>query len=117
MSTDKYVGMDVHQATSIAVVLDSTGSQLMESILRTDSNSIRDFIRGLSGDIHLTFEEGTQAGWLYDLIKPLVSELIVCNPRRNRLLKTGSKNDRVDAGKLAELLRLGSLKPVYHGDR
>jgi len=26
-----------------------------------------------------------------------------------------NKNDRVDAGKLAELLRTNQLKPVYHG--
>jgi len=30
--------------------------------------------------------------------------------------KEGSKNDRVDAGKLADLLRTGMLRPVYHGE-
>jgi len=40
----------------------------------------------------------------------------VCNPRRNALLKDGSKSDKVDAGKLAELLRAGLLRPVYHGE-
>ena len=40
---------------------------------------------------------------------------MVCNPRRNKLLAVGNKADRVDANKLAELLRCGQLKPVYHG--
>ena len=40
---------------------------------------------------------------------------MVCNPRKNALLKAGSKSDAIDARKLAELLRLGYLKPVYHG--
>ena len=31
-------------------------------------------------------------------------------------LKDGSKSDRIDARKLAELLRGNHLKPVYHGD-
>jgi transposase len=40
----------------------------------------------------------------------------VCNPRRNALLKEGNKSDRIDARKLAELLRGGLLQPVYHGE-
>jgi transposase len=41
--------------------------------------------------------------------------VVVCNPRKNALLKAGNKNDRVDARKLADLLRAGLLSPVYHG--
>jgi hypothetical protein len=54
---------------------------------------------------------------LYDLLKPHVSEVVVCNPRKNALLKDGSKSDRIDARKLAELLRGNHLKPVYHGEQ
>jgi len=53
---------------------------------------------------------------LYDVIKPHVTEIVVCDPRRNALLKEGSKSDRIDARKLAELLRGNQLKPVYHGE-
>ena len=49
------------------------------------------------------------------LFKPLVAEVIVCNPRMNKLLAVGNKADRADAHKLAELLRCRQLKPVYHG--
>jgi Transposase len=66
--------------------------------------------------LQVTFEEGTWAAWLYDLLKPHVTNLVVCNSRRNALLKEGSKSDRIDALKLAELLRLNSLRPVYHGE-
>jgi len=45
-----------------------------------------------------------------------VDELVVCNPRKNALLKDGNKSDRIDARKLADLLRTGMLRPVYHGD-
>src|SRR5207249_5362432 len=43
-------------------------------------------------------------------------KVVVCNPRKNALLKDGNKSDRIDARKLAELLRLDNLKPVYHGE-
>jgi len=70
----------------------------------------------LRGSLHVTFEEGSWAAWLYDLIKRHVTELIVCNPRRNALLKEGSKSNRIDARKLAELLRPNLLRSVSHGE-
>jgi hypothetical protein len=86
----------------------------MESILKTKADATGDFLRGLAGSVHVTFEEGTQAAWLYDGVKPLVAEVIVCNPRENKWLAVGNKGDQVDAHKLAQLLRGGQLKPVYH---
>jgi len=88
----------------------------MESILETKASTILEFFAGLRGTLSVTFEEGTWAAWLYDLLQPQVHEILVCNPRRNALLKEGSKSDKVDARKLAELLRTGMLRPVYHGE-
>jgi hypothetical protein len=51
-------------------------------------------------------EHGIRTAWLYDLLKPHVTEVVVCNPRKNALLKEASKGDQIDARKLAELLRL-----------
>jgi transposase len=60
---------------------------------------------------------GTWAAWLYDLLKAHVTEVTVCNPRKNALLKSGNKSDRIDARRLAELLRNGSLSAVDHGEK
>jgi transposase len=116
MNDAKYIGLDVHQATISAVVLDSTGKVVMESILETKAATILQFVHGLRGSLHVTFEEGTCAHWLHDLLKPHVSRVVVCDPRKNALLKAGNKNDRIDARKLADLLRTGLLSPVYHGE-
>jgi hypothetical protein len=67
--------------------------------------------------VYITFEEGTWAAWLYDLLKPYVTNIVVCDPRRNALLHEGSKSDRIDARKLAELLRSNLLRSVYHGEK
>jgi transposase len=64
----------------------------------------------------VTFEEGTWAAWPYDLLQAHVTEIVVCNPRKNALLNDGNKSDRIDARKLADLLRGNYLKPVYHGE-
>ena len=71
---------------------------------------------GTVGNVVGTFEEGTWSVWLYDLLNPRVDKLVVCNPRKNALLKDGNKSDRIDGRKLAELLRGNQLKPVYHGE-
>jgi len=88
----------------------------METILETKASSILQFLHGLRGELHVTWEEGTWAAWLYHLLQPQVQQVLVCNPRRNALLKEGNKSDKVDARKLAELLRSGMLRPVYHGE-
>ena len=116
MNSEKYVGLDVHQATISVAVMDSTGKLVMECILETKAATILEFFAGLRGSLSVTFEEGTCAAWLYDLLKPHVAKLLVCNPRKNALLKVGNKSDRIDARKLAELLRGNHLKPVYHGE-
>src|SRR5206468_4044431 len=117
MSRDiKYIGMDVHKEATVIAVLNGSGKLVMESIVETKAGSILQFIHGLRGELHVTWEEGTWAAWLYDLLQPQVHEILVCNPRRNALLKEGSKSDKVDARKLADLLRTGMLRPVYHGE-
>jgi transposase len=116
MSQEKYIGMDVHQATISVAVRDSSGKLIMECILETKAATILEFIAGLRGTLSVTFEEGTSAAWLHDLLKPHVSHLVVCDPRRNALLKDGSKSDRIDARKLAELLHGNQLHAVYHGE-
>jgi len=78
MNQEKYIGMDVHAATISAAVRNAEGKLLMECVLETKAATVLDFIRGLRGTLALTFEEGTLATWLHDLLKPHVSRLVVC---------------------------------------
>ena len=116
MTSTKYIGMDVHKESISIAVRNAAGKIVMESVIETKANVILEFIDGLRGDLHVTFEEGTWSAWLYDLLKPHVTELVVCDPRRNALLQEGNQNDRVDARKLSELLQNNQLRPVYHGN-
>jgi transposase len=111
-----YVGLDVHQASICIAVLNADGKLVMESVIETSAATILDFLKGLRRHVEVTFEEGTHAAWLYDTLKRTKAQVIVCDPRKNRLLQDGNKSDRVDARKLAQLLRAGLLSPVYHGE-
>src|SRR5260370_27558222 len=109
MTSEKYIGLDVHQATISVAVMDAKGKVVMESILETKATTILEFLAGLRGTLSVTFEEGTWAAWLYDLLKPHVANLVVCNPRKNAPLKHRNKNDNIDARTLANLSRLQHL--------
>src|SRR6266545_1139065 len=111
--TTKYVALDVHQATTVASVREDSGRVIARSVLPTDGGAIMEFVRGMRGAVHVTFEEGTQAQWLHDLLAPLADRVVVCD--RRGALRHGNKGDHVDADQLAELLRRGGLRAVYHG--
>src|ERR1700680_3361878 len=61
VNNEKYIGLDVHQATISIAVMDSTGKVVMESILETKAATILEFVAGLRGTLSVTFEEGTWA--------------------------------------------------------
>src|SRR2546426_2206971 len=111
--TTKYVAFDVHQATTVASVREESGRVIARSVLPTDRGALTEFVRGMRGARHVTFEEGTQAQWLYDLLAPLVDRVVVCD--RRGASRQGNKGDQVDADQLSELLRRGALRAVYHG--
>src|SRR5467141_120948 len=117
MTGTKYIGLDVHKESISIAVRNAAGKLVMECVIETKANAILDFIHGLRGELQVTLEEGTWATWLYDLLKPHVTKLVVCDPRKNALLKAGNKSDRIDARKLSELLYLNKLSPVYHGEQ
>jgi len=116
INSTKYIGMDVHKESISIAVRNAAGKIVMECVIETKANTILQFFDGLRGDVQVTFEEGTWAAWLYDLLKPHVAKLVVCDPRRNALLQDGNQNDRVDARKLSDLLYMNKLNAVYHGD-
>ena len=115
MKRDKYMGMDVHQATTVVAVIDAEGKIVLETIVPTAVGPIRRLIESISGPVHVTLEETTQAEWLHELLEGFVAEVVVCDPRRNKLLAEGSKGDKADARKLAELLRTKMVRSVWHG--
>src|SRR5437016_13837706 len=69
VNSEKYIGLDVHQATIMVAVMDSSGKLVMESILEMKAATILQFFAGLRGTLWVTFEEGTCAAWLYDLLR------------------------------------------------
>ena len=108
----QYLALDVHQATVVASLRGDDGSVRMRATVPTEASAIVGLVRGTGPRVRVALEEGTQAQWLHDLIKPYAESVIVCSTRDRK--ETDKKSDRIDADRLSELLRLGALKPVYH---
>ena len=110
MNQEKYIGMDVHDATISAAVKNAQGKLLMECVLETKAAAILEFIQGLRGTPAVTFEE-----------------LVTRSAEAPRQPAGGlrSTQERADEGwqpersgrctQLAELLRTNQVKAVYHG--
>ena len=109
----QYVALDVHQATLVVSVRDEQGSVVMRATVATEAKAIVGLVRGLGSRVHIVFEEGTQAQWLHEVLKPYAERVVVCNTRGRGA--QDNKSDRIDADRLSELLRLGSVKSVFHG--
>jgi transposase len=116
MNDIKYAAADVHKATTTFTVRNAEGKITTRATVETKAQDLIAFVRAIPGTVHLTFEEGTQAAWLYETLRPRVAELVVCDPRKNKLLAHGNKSDTIDTDKLSELLRGGFLTSVYHGE-
>jgi hypothetical protein len=76
------IGMDVHKESISIAVRNDVGKMVMECVIETKANTILDFLHGLRGELQVTFEVGTWATRLYDLLKPHVTKLVVCDPRK-----------------------------------
>jgi len=111
-----YIGADVDsRMTNLAV--ECNGRIVQELCVPTTIPSLVLALEQIRRPRKLTFEEGPMAHWLARNLGLHVEELIVCDPRRNGLVKhDGDKDDRIDARKLASLLRGGFLRGVYHSD-
>ncbi|MGA7633256.1 MAG: hypothetical protein WCB11_21045, partial [Terriglobales bacterium] len=55
----KYIGMDVHKEAIVIAVQNESGKLIMETILETKASSLLQFLHGLQGELHVTWEEGT----------------------------------------------------------
>jgi len=108
----KFIGMDAHSKTCFFVAMNARGKVIDRRQVNTNEKAILDFVRSVKGPKSLVFEEGVLSQWLYLLLKEEVNELVVCKPQE----RSGAKNDEIDATELADLLRVGRLKRVFHAD-
>lgn len=109
------MGLDAHCTTCELVCVTPAGRRTRRWSTPTAIPPLVEAIERVPRPRRLALEEGPMADWLMRGLAPHVDELVVCNPRHNRLIaEGGDKEDDLDAEKLANLLRGGFLSPVHH---
>lgn len=112
-----YIGMDVHQSSTTFCLFDpSEGPKgRYRTVTRpTTAEEISAVLRPFDGNCQVAYEVGTQAQWIATIVRPLAGEVQVANPSLIPwLFRSGRKNDRLDARKLATLLYLNQLPTVH----
>jgi transposase len=109
-----FIGVDWSQENMSIARITKEGKKINVIDVPSSVEELQVYLKNLKGKKILTFEETTTAQWLYVELVEYVDKIIVCDPHRNKLLSEGPKTDKIDATKLAKLLKADLLKPVFH---
>jgi transposase len=110
------IGLDVHQTSTFGSVV-REGREVFRFEVATQAEDLQKAIGQIEGAKRVAVEEGNLSDWCKRTLEGVVNEVIICDPRWNRLISEGEdKVDPVDAYRLGLLLWLGQLRPVYHAD-
>ena len=113
MAKEHFIAFDVHCEFCEMAAISHAGREVRRDRCETTIPALAAALDSVRRPRVLTFEEGPLADWLTRNLRMHVDRLIVCEPRRNALIsKDGDKDDPIDVGKLAQLLRGGYLKEV-----
>ncbi len=115
MQQSFYVGLDLGSSQCYQSIINSEGALCSARSIPTSEHHLRTAFTNLPGAFHVHLEASELSNWVASIIEPLVSEVIVSHPRSLAWIgKDSLKDDKIDAGKLAELLRLGRVHQVFY---
>src|SRR5882724_5322878 len=110
-----YVGLDLGSSAFHQVAISGDGAVTINRNFTTSEANLRKAVTDLRGEIHVHLEAGELAPWVSAILAPLVKRVVCSHPKDNAwIAKDADKCDRVDAFKLAELLRLNRFKEVHY---
>src|ERR1700681_1810804 len=109
-----YIGLDVHKKTISYCVKDASGQVQREGTIGATRNELDCWVRTLPQPRIMAMEATIFTGWIYDHLLPHAEQVKVAHPLMLRAIAAAKKkNDRIDAGKLADCLRCDFL-PESH---
>jgi hypothetical protein len=105
-----YIGLDVHKKTISFCVKDAAGRVHQEGKIVSSRRELDDWIRTLPQPRTMAMEATIFTGWIYDHLLPHAEKVKVAHPLMLRAIAAAKKkNDRIDAGKIADCLRCDFL--------
>jgi hypothetical protein len=112
-----FIGLDAHSASFTVAVVNGKGKLCWNISRATSEKNLIEVVAKVEGPRHVVVEESHMAQWVKMTLEPYVDKLVVCDPRHNRwIAEEDFCDDRTSAIKLAQLLRGGYIKEIYHPD-
>jgi transposase len=109
-----YIGLDVHKKTISYCVKEASGQIHREGTIGATRNELDWWIKTLPQPWTAAMEATIFTGWIYDHLLPHAAKVKVAHPVMLRAIALAKKkNDRIDAGKIADCLRCDFL-PECH---
>jgi transposase len=109
-----YIGLDVHKKTISYCVKDASGQVRQEGKIGATRCELDDWMKTLPQSWSVAMEATIFTGWIYDHLLPHAEQVKVAHPLMlHAIAAAKKKNDRIDAGKIADCLRCDSL-PECH---
>lgn len=110
----RYIGLDVHQRMTAVCVLDENGKVEKQFTIKGHWGKVFTALREIPPPFAVCYEASNGYGFLHDGFSPLAQRVVVAHPGQLRLIfRSKRKNDRIDAQRLAKLLFLDEVPPVY----
>ena len=116
MSGTYYVGIDVHKKTLVIAVIGAQGEMVSEETIDADHDALLLWLKRnrRRGALRVALEASGSSPWVTYLLIDEGIDVTPAHPNHIRAIaETKRKCDRLDARKLAELLRLGVLRSVH----
>jgi len=109
-----YIGLDIHKKTISYCVKKIDGTIVQEGKIAAERRVLQMWMLGLPGPWYGAMEATIFTGWVYDFLKPHAVDLKVAHPAMLKAITAAKKkNDRADAEKIADLLRVNLLPECY----
>src|SRR5213592_1895393 len=109
-----FIGLDVHKKTISYCVKDAAGRVHQEGKIGSTRRELDGWIRTMPQPRTIAMEATIFTGWIYDHLLPHAERVKVAHPLMLRAIAASKKkNDKIDAGKIADCLRCDFL-PECH---
>jgi transposase len=109
-----YIGLDVHKKTISFCVKDAAGHVQQEGKIGSTRSELDCWLKTLPQPRTIAMEATIFTGWIYDHLVPHAEAVKVAHPLMLRAIAAAKKkNDKIDAGKIADCLRCDFL-PECH---
>lgn len=114
MNAIYYIGLDIHKKTIVYCTKKIDGTIVSQGTVAAERKALSRWLAELPGPWYGAMEATIFTGWVYDFLKPHAIELKVAHPAMLKAITAAKKkNDRDDAEKIADLLRV-NLLPECH---